>query len=186
MLPAEILRHLTDLAANGGGEPFQTVGMIHGIGNPGNHICSEGSLLVPGAAGSELFSRFEIKKADGDTGRSEIDCCSQTFGSNCMHRAAAGGEVPGKIVLRIAQHDGAVLSCRRLASADGAAAVSSYHSNGTVAAFTLSAARRIDRKAFPLQNSEQAFSFRKGNGMIFVMMLNRNTGHCITILSLSN
>ena len=160
--------------------------MVHGIGNPGDHICSEGALLVPGAAGSELFSRFEVKKADGNTGRSEIDCCSQPVESGWEHDAAAGGEVPGKIVLCIAQYNGTALGCRCFAGTDTAAAISCYHSNGTVAAFTLSAARRIDRKAFPLQNSEQAFSFRKGNGMIFVMMLNRNTGHCITELSLAD
>ena len=58
------LFHLPDLAAHSGGEPLQAVGMVHGIGNPGDHICSEGALLVPGAAGSEFFSRYEIKKAD--------------------------------------------------------------------------------------------------------------------------
>ena len=167
MLPAQGIRHLPDLAAHSYGELLQSVGMIHGISNPGNHIGSESALLVPGAKHTELFSRLEVVEADGDAGRAEINRRSQAFRTSNM-QCAAGGEIPGKIVLCIAQHDGAPLDCRRFAGTYSGGPVCRHQSNGTVAAFPLPAARRIDRKAFPLQNSEQAFSFfkRYGNGLV--------------------
>ena len=153
--------HLTDLTPHDRGEPLQPVGMVHRIGNPCDYIRSAGSLFIPGACRSQLFPRGEIKEADSDTRRSEVDSRSESFRFRRQHSIPICCEVPGEIIDAFAQYDGETLFSRRFAGADRLAAFRSEQSYCTIPAFPPAATGGIDRKAFPLQNSEQAFSFFK-------------------------